>query len=106
MGTVRLDFTYDGAGHGEAHCHNCGKKWSTLSFEEIDRHAKACGARERLPDGTPGVRDVDAPCEDYQPGASGPPQSANCESDGHYLCHECRWYAPQLDPGAKEYVEP
>jgi hypothetical protein len=102
MGTVHVDFLYDGAGHGEAHCHNCGKKWSTLNFEEIYRHAKACGKRVRLPDGTPGVRDVDAPCQDYDPGKANLMQSPNCESDGHYLCRGCRWHAPHLDPGAKE----
>lgn len=50
------------------------------------------GPPPRVPDGTPGVRDVDAPCEDYQP-AGAPwkdaPGTGGCDTDGHYLCREC-----------------
>lgn len=41
-----------------------------------------------LPDGTPNVRDVNAPCCEFVPG---PPQGI-CRGDGHYLCRECREY--------------
>jgi hypothetical protein len=37
------------------------------------------------PIGTPGVRDKDAPCQEFQPGIP----LGNCETDGHYLCAEC-----------------
>ncbi len=40
----------------------------------------------RIPDGEPGVRDVDAPCDVFEPGESG---HGPCETDGHYLCVEC-----------------
>jgi hypothetical protein len=36
--------------------------------------------------GAPGLRDVDAPCPDFEPGTP----SGSCETDGHYLCWECR----------------
>lgn len=36
-------------------------------------------------DGTPGVRDVLAPCDAFQPGKP----SGGCSTDGHYLCDEC-----------------
>ena len=46
----------------------------------------------RIPDGAPGVRDVDAPCEAFEP-AGKPYQIANgsgdCMTDGHNLCVEC-----------------
>lgn len=49
----------------------------------------------RIPDGEPGIRDVDAPCEMFQP--VGEPFEQNdgtdtgtCETDGHYLCTECQ----------------
>lgn len=50
------------------------------------------------PDGTARVRDVEAPCEFYEPGEPGSALGADCESDGHYLCRGnpgCRRYAPQ-----------
>lgn len=46
----------------------------------------------RVPDGTPGVRDADAPCEDFEPvgrAFEDAPGEGNCETDGHYLCREC-----------------
>lgn len=49
---------------------------------------------ERIPDGIPGIRDVDNPCKCYSPsvalrilGQDAP----GCQGDGHYLCRECRW---------------
>lgn len=48
----------------------------------------------RAPDGEPGVRDVDAPCEEFQPETEGKPWQfasgdGNCDTDGHHLCAEC-----------------
>lgn len=46
----------------------------------------------RIPDGTDGIRDVDAPCEAFKP-AGAPYERAkgtgSCETDGHYICVEC-----------------
>lgn len=42
--------------------------------------------RRRVPDGTPGVRDQDATCAEFEPGR---PAGDLCEGDGHYLCDEC-----------------
>jgi len=39
--------------------------------------------------GEPHVRDPDFICRDFEPGERVP--TATCESDGHYLCKECRW---------------
>jgi hypothetical protein len=46
----------------------------------------------RAPDGTPGVRDVDAPCDVYQPVdlPMDADASGDCETDGHYLCADGR----------------
>ncbi|MFA5135367.1 MAG: DUF1653 domain-containing protein [Patescibacteria group bacterium] len=41
---------------------------------------------DRIPDGTAGVRDVNAPCADFRPGK---PDGVFCAGDGHYLCREC-----------------
>lgn len=44
-------------------------------------------------DGTLGIRDVDAPCYEFepygQPNEHSPGEGA-CETDGHYLCVECK----------------
>jgi hypothetical protein len=43
-------------------------------------------------DGTPGIRDVDAPCDAFEP-AGEPFEQAkgegSCDTDGHYICSEC-----------------
>lgn len=38
-------------------------------------------------DGTPGIRDINAPCELFD--GKEPDGSGTCWSDGHYLCREC-----------------
>jgi hypothetical protein len=46
----------------------------------------------RIPDGTAGVRDVDAPCDEFQPVGSPYVLSeggGTCDTDGHYICSEC-----------------
>ncbi len=46
----------------------------------------------RPPDGLPGIRDVDAPCDVFEP-VGAPWEYAtgtgDCETDGHYICREC-----------------
>lgn len=44
----------------------------------------------RTPDGKPGLRDVDAPCEHYEPVemAREAEGHGDCDTDGHYLCAE------------------
>jgi hypothetical protein len=37
--------------------------------------------------GAPGVRDPDAPCAEFEPGS---PDDGSCETDGHYMCRECK----------------
>lgn len=46
--------------------------------------------------GRPGVRSTHAPCSEYSPGTP----SGTCETDGHYLCIECKHLNPEC-----EYVE-
>lgn len=36
----------------------------------------------------PGVRDPEAPCEEFAPGE--PDTGSKCDTDGHYLCMKCR----------------
>ena len=47
---------------------------------------------DRIPDGEPGIRDVDARCDAFEP-VGAPYEIAkgngNCQTDGHYLCVEC-----------------
>jgi hypothetical protein len=48
----------------------------------------------RLPNGIPGIRDVDHPCSGYtplKPGEERGPE-AQCMSDGHYMCGECVYF--------------
>ena len=40
--------------------------------------------------GVKGIRDSDYPCEAFDPGEP----SGKCETDGHYLCIECRELNP------------
>lgn len=52
--------------------------------------SELCGGR--VPDGLPGIRDIDAPCEVFEPvGAphERAPGNGDCETDGHYICSEC-----------------
>lgn len=44
----------------------------------------------RIPVGTPGVRDPDALCEVFDPVEGDPDGSGTCQTDGHYMCSECR----------------
>lgn len=55
-------------------------------FELLGLSAKP----DRIPDGTPHIRDIDDPCEEFEPGER--EQFPQCQSDGHYLCKECRHY--------------
>ena len=46
----------------------------------------------RIPDGTAGIRDIDAPCDAFMP--VGAPYeyskgTGDCDTDGHYICLEC-----------------
>lgn len=66
--------------------------WGEIQAEERAKEGLREAAREemvprRVPDGTPGVRDPDAPCSDFDPGRAG---AGRCDGDGHYLCAECR----------------
>jgi len=44
--------------------------------------------------GTPGLRDPDNPCHEFDAGAS----AGDCETDGHYLCRKCRHRNPDAAP--------
>lgn len=50
--------------------------------------------------GTPGVRDPDAPCEGFDPNKSTRNLllRGTCDTDGHYLCHECIHRAEPEEP--------
>lgn len=37
--------------------------------------------------GEPGIRDADSPCDVFDPGTPG---GGDCDTDGHYMCSECR----------------
>lgn len=51
----------------------------------------------RLPDGIPGIRDVDRPCAGFTLMNRGEQRGAlsKCPSDGHYLCQECAYISPE-----------
>jgi hypothetical protein len=38
--------------------------------------------------GMPGVRDPEHVCEEFDPGS--PDEHGSCDSDGHYMCYECK----------------
>ncbi len=63
--------------------------WRSLMISINDGHTPSW---ERIPDGEPGIRDVDAPCSMFEP-TGGPFDLASgagdCETDGHYICVEC-----------------
>lgn len=57
-------------------------------------HEKGDVPTKRVPDGTPGVRDIDAPCEDFNPSATKlTVWSGHCDGDGHYLCRSCEHWS-------------
>lgn len=46
----------------------------------------------RPPDGTPGIRDIDHPCMNFDPtpmDLEKRPFGGTCRTDGHYICREC-----------------
>lgn len=65
-----------------------------LAIQDAEREAQHERDRAevvgRVPDGTPGVRDQDAPCTDFSPGAP----NGYCHGDGHHLCGECKYRVP------------
>jgi hypothetical protein len=56
----------------------------------------------RVPDGIPTVRSMQAPCPGYSPRRAIPTDWTDCETDGHYLCQECCHRRPE---GPLTYVE-
>ena len=71
-----------------AQCQKCPEKQGTR-----------CGISEphtatvnRIPDGVPGIRDQNSPCEMFKPGV--PSEYGCCLGDGHYLCYECEDMIP------------
>jgi hypothetical protein len=55
----------------------------------------------RLPDGTPGVRDQDATCDDFITGSA----SRDCDGDGHHLCRDCGRFSGNKSRGGPFVVE-
>ena len=49
---------------------------------------------DRVPDGLPGHRSAEARCDHYWPRARASGRNSVCGGDGHYLCRECWYYAP------------
>lgn len=51
----------------------------------------------RMPDGVPGIRDVDHPCSVFLPLKPGEERDrfGQCMTDGHYLCRECVYMSPE-----------
>ena len=45
----------------------------------------------RPPDGIPGIRDIDCPCGGFEPGDP----AGVCDTDGHYICIECKHLDPE-----------
>lgn len=45
-----------------------------------------------IQDGEPGIRDIDAPCEAFEPAGAAFDMAngtGDCQTDGHYICSEC-----------------
>jgi hypothetical protein len=62
---------------------------SEASLEQLQREIDARLVQLRAGRlGAPGVRDPNAPCENYDP-SDKQGALANCETDGHYLCEGC-----------------
>ena len=62
------------------------KLWMTLAGFFYRR---AYRANTQEPDGVPGRRSPDAPCNAYEPRKKRLGDWDDCMTDGHYLCHEC-----------------
>jgi len=74
-----------------------GTAWAPLPWRSLLAELNG-----RAPDGTPGVRDVDAPCDAYKPVemAMAADADGNCETDGHYLCADGRSVCMHISRGA------
>lgn len=77
--------------------------------ETLLRLVKAGAAPPMVPHVThvPGIRDTQCPCFEYEPG---PAVDGTCETDGHYVCSDCKHISPRtlahrVDPKAAAQVE-
>lgn len=62
-------------------------------FKRLKTHHEK---NNKIPVGLPYMRDPDHPCEFYEPVKQKIEGfSAECYSDGHYLCKECKHYKPE-----------
>lgn len=69
------------------------------------RRAVSHNPLNKVPTGLPGHRDPEHPCTSYSPvnrrnSIFRPPYYSlrgDCQSDGHYLCNDCRWLDPKSD---------
>lgn len=53
--------------------------------------------------GTPGVRDIGAPCELFD--GIEPDGSGDCHGDGHWLCDECSHLSSRSDNWPEERLD-
>jgi len=57
-------------------------------------YARATKPARRPPVGLPLMRDPNFPCNVFEPGPRG---GFRCFGDGHYLCHECAHFVPDIE---------
>lgn len=71
--------------------------WPPTRFERIEAdkivrltvYDPGCGVK--------GIRDSDYPCEAFDPFEPGYKPNGDCDTDGHYLCIECRNLNPRSE---------
>ncbi len=67
----------------------------TLTAKDLEQLAEIIDEEKPNPDqglGDKGLRDPEFPCKDYDPSARVLNDAeAQCETDGHYLCFECKY---------------
>ena len=44
---------------------------------------------------------IEDDCEDFTIGEP----NGNCESDGHYMCHGCKFYRADFLKGGQDYID-
>lgn len=84
--TLRIQFRNDMLQHQEQHLSLRTRIWRAVCLYAFKKWGHAYKGH---PIGVPGERDPLFPCSAYQPRPRNDGNASLCETDYHYLCHNC-----------------
>lgn len=75
------------------------KFWRWLALFAWRRWQRHFPNDQMIPDGVPGIRDVNNRCPIFEPRKPMRGDLTDCQGDGHYLCQECCHMDPEVVEG-------